>query len=535
MPKCRYTLRRPRYSPKPRFPGGIPLAQQPAKTGAMSTASTDPAVAHRKDTTTAYRLLASCPDPLVVAGQDGTIQYANRAAIQMTGWAPSDLVGRPVGDLVPEHMHKWLAETKEEVEQLGKVCCKSSQIQRQDGTILPIEVSISKVHTGQADRYLIIARATPDRIDLTEEALQAERLRALGEIASGVAHDFRNTLGAILGRAQLLLMKTSDLQMQEALKTIEKAALDGGETVRRIMRYSKGEQSGEEFVSVDINELLREVIANTRYHWHDQPEREGKRIHVETDLTTLPTCQGNPAELRQFFTNLITNACDAMPDGGRLAISTRSTPTTITVTLEDTGHGMPPEVQSRIFDSFFTTKSGGSLGLGLALGKQAVHRHGGRITLDSNVGEGTIFTVTLPRPDQPTEPIEDAQTVQSTTHTQGARILVVDDEPALCEVLCESVIALGHQVTGSSSGQHAFRMLNTQHFDVVITDLGMPDIPGSKVAEAAKQISPAPHVILLTGWDNPLDYTQSKYVDEVLTKPVSMARLSAAIETGLVA
>ncbi|MCK4221683.1 MAG: hybrid sensor histidine kinase/response regulator, partial [Dehalococcoidia bacterium] len=336
-------------------------------------------------------------------------------------------------------------------------------------------------------------------------------------------------------RAQLLLMKTSDPQMQEALKTIEKAALDGGETVKRIMRYAKGEQSGEEFVSVDMNELLQEVIANTRYHWHNEPEREGKRIHVETDLISLPKCEGNPGELRQFFTNLVINACDAMPDGGRLVISTRSTPTTITVTFEDTGHGMPPEVQSRIFDSFFTTKTGGSLGLGLAMGKQSVQRHGGRIAVDSNLDEGTIFTVTLPRPDQPTEAIEEAQTVPSTTHTQGARILIVESKPALCEVLCESVIALGHQVTGSSSGQQAFRMLNTQHFDVVITDLGMPDIPGSKVAEAAKQISPAPHVILLTGWDNPLDHAQSKYVDEVLTKPVSIARLSAAIETGLVA
>jgi len=469
----------------------------------------------------------------VVAGQNGTIQYANRAAIQMTGCDPSDLVGRPVRSLVPRHMHKWLAETKEEVEQLGKVCCKSGQIQREDGMILPIEVSISKVQTGQAGRYLIIARPTPDRIDLTEEALQSERLRALGEIASGVAHDFRNTLGAILGRTQLLLMKTSDPQMQEALTTIERAALDGGETVKRIMRYSKG--TGQEIAALDINKLIEEIIASTRYRWRDEPEREGKRINVETDLTALPKCEGNPGELRQFFTNLVTNACDAMPDGGRLVISTRSTPTTITVTFKDTGHGMPPEVQERIFDSFFTTKTGDRLGLGLAMGKQAVHRHGGRITVDSTVGEGTIFTVTLPRPDQPIEASEEADTMPPATHTQGARVLVVDDERVLCEVLCESITALGHQVTGSCSGQQAFRMLNTQHFDVVITDLGMPDIPGSKVAQAAKQLSPAPRVILLTGWDDPLNHAQGKYVDEVLTKPVSIAKLGAAIEAALAA
>ncbi len=492
------------------------------------------AIALSEDSTAAYELLASCPDPLVVVGQDGIIQYVNRAAVQMTGWAPSDLAGQAISKLVPQHMHRWLVETEQEVAQLGKVRCRPGQIQRQDGTILPVEVSISKVETGHTVRYLILGRETPDRIDLTEEILQAERLRALGEIASGVAHDFRNTLGAILGRAQLLLMKTSDPQMQEALQIIEKAALDGGETIKRIMRYSQGNE--QEIAAIDINELIEEVIASTRYRWHDEPAREGKRIIVETDLTALPQCEGNPSELRQLFTNLVTNACDAMPDGGRLVISTRSTPTTITVTFQDTGHGIPPEIQSRIFDSFFTTKSGDSLGLGLAMGKQSVQRHGGRITVDSNVGEGSTFTVTLPRPDQPI--IEDSKevgTMPPATHAQGARVLVVDDEPALCEILCESVMALGHQVRGSSSGQQAFRMLNTERFDVVITDLGMPGIPGSKVAEAAKQLSPAPHVILLTGWDDPLNNTQSKYVDEVLTKPVSIAKLSAAIESGLAA
>jgi len=514
---------------------GILLAQDAVKTNRPSLETADPTVDLSKEPVIVYKLLAGCPDPLVITGQNGTIQYANRPAIQMTGYNISELVGRPVGDLVPGHMRKWLAEIKKEVEQLGKVCCKSGQIQRKDGTILPVEVSISKVQTGRADRYLIIARATPDRIDLTEEVLQTERLRALGEIASGVAHDFRNTLGAILGRTQLLLMKTSDPHMQEALKTIEKAALDGGETVKRIMRYSKDEQSGGQFTSVDINELLQEAIANTRYRWRDEPEREGKRINVETDLTTLPKCRGNSAELRQFFTNLITNACDAMPDGGRLAISTRSTPTTITVTFKDTGHGIAPEVQERIFDAFFTTKSGEGLGLGLAIGKQAVQRHGGKITVDSNVGEGTIFTVTLPRPDQPIEDSEETDTMSPATHTQGAHILVVDDERILCEVLCESITVLGHQATASFSGQQAFRMLNTQHFDVVITDLGMPDIPGSKVAQAAKQLSPPPRVILLTGWDDPLNYVESKYVDEVLTKPVPIDKLEAAIKTALTA
>jgi len=507
--------------------------KDPYHAKAMSTTSKDLAPSLAPDSVTAIQLLASCADPLLLLGKHSIIRYANRATVQMVGYELHELVGMNVARLVPPTMQQWLKETAEEVKQLGKVSCKSGQIQRRDGTVLPIEVSASKMASGQDSHYLIIARAMPDRIDLTEEALQAERLRALGEIAAGVAHDFRNVLSAILGRTQLLLMKISDPQTQEALQTIEKAAVDGGETVKRIMRYSKG--NGQEIVALDINELIEEVIASTRYRWRDELEREGKRIDVETDLTALPKYEGNPSELRQLFTNLLTNACDAMPDGGRLLISTRPTPTTITVTFEDTGHGISPEVQKRIFDSFFTTKSGGSLGLGLAMGKQSVQRQGGKIAVDSNVGEGTTFTVTLPRPDEPVQIVEETNTVPSITHTQSVHILVVDDEPALREVLCESITALGHQVTASSSGQHAFRMLNIRHFDVVITDLGMPDIPGSKVAEAAKQLSPAPRVILLTGWDDPLTHAQSKYVDEILTKPVSIAKLGAAINASLAA
>ncbi len=483
------------------------------------------------DPSQAAQLLAACPDPLVLADGRGMIQYANGAAAQMAGYDYQELLGLNLARLVPREMRRWLKQTAEQVDQLNKVSDRSGKIQRQDGTVLPVEVSVSKVDADQGPVYMIIARETSDRVDLTQEALHAERLRALGEIASGVAHDFRNTLAAILGRAQLLLMKCSDPEMHDALQTIEKAALDGGETVKRIMRYGAREGHDDELVPIDLNELLTEVIDATRYRWSDEPQREGKCIELEKRLTPLPRIEGSPGELRQFFSNLIGNACDAMPDGGKITVTTQSSPTTVTVTIADTGQGMPLEVQERIFDSFFTTKGRESLGLGLALGKKSVQRHGGQITVNSSAGEGSIFTVTLPRTEQVALLESETPAPPATDHP--AQVLVVDDEPMLCELLRESIVNLGHEASVASCGEEAFQLLNLNHFDVVITDLGMPGIPGSRVAQAAKQASRQTYVILLTGWDDPLNPAQSRYVDRVLTKPTSVADLGAAIASGL--
>ncbi len=326
-------------------------------------------------------------------------------------------------------------------------------------------------------------------------------------------------------------MKCTDPQMCTALQTIEKAALDGGETVKRIMRYGAREGRDDELVPIDLNELLTEVIEATRYRWSDEPQRDGKCIELEKRLTPLPRIEGNPGELRQFFSNLIGNACDAMPDGGKITVTTQSSPTTVTVTIADTGQGMPPEVQERIFDSFFTTKGRESLGLGLALGKKSVQRHGGQITVNSSVGEGSIFTITLPRSEQVA--LLESETPAPPPTDYPAQVLVVDDEPMLCELLRESIVNLGHEASVASCGEEAFQMLNLRHYDVVITDLGMPGIPGSRVAQAAKQASPRTYVILLTGWDDPLSPAQSRYVDRVLTKPASVADLGAAIASGL--
>ncbi len=514
--------------------GGPQDWEVPPQTDLMLTADEHTQNNLLSDASVAVQLLAACPDALLLVDERRNIQYANRAAVQISGYDYDEVVGLSLKELVPPEERRWLAETAQEADQLAKVSCVCGKLQHRDGTVVPVEVSVSKLESGQGAIYMVVARETAERVQLTEEALHAEHMRALGEIASGVAHDFRNVLAAILGRSQLLLMKVADPQMREALQAIEKAALDGGETVKRIMRYGSPEPSGEEFVPVDLNELLKEVIESTRYRWFHEPQVEGRRIELEARLTPVPLTEGSPSELRQFFTNLIMNACDAMPDGGRLAISTQSGPTTITVTIADTGEGMAPEVQERIFDAFFTTKGGSSLGLGLALGKQSVSRHGGQITVGSSVGEGTIFTITLPRIVQDLEDASsESPAVSATDH--AAQILVVEDEPVLRDLLRESVVTMGHDVRVASRTEEALQLINIQHYDVVITDLGMPDIPGSKVAQAAKQASGETHVILLTGWDNPLSPTQSTYVDQILIKPASVADLSAAIEAGLAA
>lgn len=230
---------------------------------------------------------------------------------------------------------------------------------------------------------------------LERALVQAERLRAVGEMASGVAHDFNNVLTVILGRAQLLLSRSRDLRSEggeQALRVIEKAARDGVETVRRIRSFSRREtQAPRELV--DLNAMIQDALEFTRPRWHMRTPQ----ISVSTELAQLPPVRGNPAELREVFVNLIFNALDAMPEGGTLTATSSLARDIIDVTIADTGTGMSDGVKRRIFEPFFTTKGERGTGLGLSVAHGIVASHGGTIDVESKVGRGTRVMCRFPR------------------------------------------------------------------------------------------------------------------------------------------
>ena len=232
-----------------------------------------------------------------------------------------------------------------------------------------------------------------------DQIIRTEKLKALGEMASGVAHDFNNVLAVILGNIQLLSYQLDHLSpedVRERLKAIERSSKDGAETIRRIQEFT-GIRRDKDFSPVSVKELVQGVMVMTEPRWKDQAQSKGIQIELSTRFENVPFILGNPSELREVFTNIIFNAIDAMPEGGKLTFSTHhSAEDWVEVRISDTGIGMTEEVKRRIFDPFFTTKGVTNSGLGMSVSYGIIKRHGGEILVESEPGKGSTFAIHLP-------------------------------------------------------------------------------------------------------------------------------------------
>ena len=269
-------------------------------------------------------------------------------------------------------------------------------------------------------------RAHAELAAAQDQLVRTEKLRAMGQMASGMAHDFNNVLAAILGRAQLLLARVDDPALRQWLLVIERAAMDGAQTVRRLQEFTRIRRD-QPVEPVDLNRIVEETLEATEPSWRQASLRRGIAIEVETALAaSRPVVSGDPAELREALTNVILNAVDAMPEGGRLRVATRSVDGSVEVSVADTGTGIAEEVRDRIFDPFFTTKGPKGTGLGLSMTYGILARHDGRITVESEEGAGTTFRITFPSTgDAPPAPVPVAAPAAAAV---ALRCLVVDDE-----------------------------------------------------------------------------------------------------------
>lgn len=361
-----------------------------------------------------------------------------------------------------------------------------------------------------------------------DQMVQAEKLRAMGEMASGVAHDFNNLLAVILGNIQLLLHQFDRLtpeEIRERLQTIEQSSKDGAETVRRIQEFS-GMRKDKEFAPLSLNELITDVTNVTQPRWKEQTLKKGIQIELTKKLGKIPKILGNPAELREVLTNIVFNAVDAMPNGGEIAITTSvQAEDWVEVRIADTGIGMTEEVKKRVFDPFFTTKGVTNTGLGMSVSYGIIKRHGGEILIESQPGKGTTFIIHLPTgyvneipEEKVVRPAALTPTVQG---TEGARILVIDDEDSVRKILYQMLKAKGYQVVVASSGEEGIERFKQEPFDLVFTDLGMPRMSGWEVGRALKEIDPKIPIALITGWGVELNREKMKEtgIDLVVSKP----------------
>lgn len=387
---------------------------------------------------------------------------------------------------------------------------------------------------------------------LYTQLLNSEKLRAIGEMASGVAHDFNNLLASIVGQTELLHSDDLPPTTQLAITTIRQAALDGARMVRNLQGLARP-RAETPSTAAELNETVQLAVEMARPRWAGVALHGHGPIEVRLNLadpTTLARVAIDPAELREVLLNLLFNAADAMPEGGRIEITTRMGRKRTTADLEvrDTGQGMPESVRSRIFEPFFSTKGPKGSGLGLAVAYSIITRRGGEIDVASRLGEGTTFTIQLPY--APLPPGAAAAFAAPTTEAtkrglpsnvgaaagaalSGARILVVDDEPGLVAIVRQLMERSGATVSIAHGGRAAVEAMSApgSNFDVVITDLDMPEVDGWAVASAVKAHSPGTHVVMLTGWAGeiaPEDF-KKRGVDAILAKPCGRVEFEAAI------
>jgi GAF domain-containing protein/ActR/RegA family two-component response regulator len=372
------------------------------------------------------------------------------------------------------------------------------------------------------------ARAFGELSAAQDQLVRTEKLRALGEMASGVAHDFNNLLASILGRAQLLLQRIEEPRLRQWLQVIERSALDGAQTVRRLQEFTRIRRD-QPFVAVDVNQVVRDALEITQSRWREEPLSRGIAIDVRTSLGEVPPIAGDPVELREALTNLILNAVDAMPDGGALSLRTGRVDHLVELSVSDTGVGMPESVRQRIFDPFYTTKGARGTGLGLSITYGILMRHRARVVVESEPGQGTSFRLAF----EPGATVDVAESIPPVTMPVGApmRCLVVDDEEAVGTVLGDVLESSGHSAVVLTSGAAAIDRFRREPFDVVFTDLAMPGLSGWQVARAVKATAPATPVFLVTGFGVELSAEERRAhgVDLVLSKPLNIQSILDAL------
>jgi len=369
-------------------------------------------------------------------------------------------------------------------------------------------------------------RALADLRAMQQKLVRVETLRALGELAGGAAHHLNNLLTIVVGRVQLLLRGIDDERLQRPLGIIERAAKDGAEVVRRLQQFSRTQQVGH-MTTLTLDDVVLDVLGLTRGHWQDGARARGVTIDVDQRLAGATTVEGDALALREAVTNIVLNAIDAMPNGGRLSVQTRVDGSRVTLAVTDTGTGMSENVRLKAHEPFFTTKGVKATGLGLSVAYGIVRSHGGELTLDSREGRGTTVTLTLPRAvSHPTAP------APATPRDGALRVLLVDDENEVREALAEMLASHGHTVVTAAGADEAFeRFEGEANLDLVLTDLVMPGRTGWDVAAHVKARRPLVPVGLITGWGDTADVDEARraMVDFVVEKPVTIEALLEAV------
>ncbi len=378
-----------------------------------------------------------------------------------------------------------------------------------------------------------------DRKRAEQLLLRSERLKAVGELASGVAHNFNNLLQIVLSSAQFALTRLVSGDVSGAIRDLEQIVESshlGSQTVKQLQDFARirtenGVRNGRVF---DLANVARNAIQMSRPWWQTKPERVGSKITLKSDLQTGCTVQGQEADLFDVLINLIKNSSEALPDGGEISVSSFVEADKVVVRVRDNGIGISRDDLGKVFEPFHTTKGPQAAGMGLACSLGIVRRYSGEISVESIEGRGSVFTVTLPLSRSPKDA---ARTEIKEEVVSPLRLLIVDDVEAIVAVLWDGLSELGHTVLTATSGKQGIEIFKVTPVDLVICDLGMPEMNGWQVASTMKSIcsekgiSKTPFV-LITGWGGQVaedKMAAESGVDAIIEKPIDLLALMEVI------
>ena len=436
-----------------------------------------------------YRLITeNINDAIFLADLEGRLVFGNRRGEEITGYLEKEFAGRPLFSLLTPEGAQQASARLEAVRAGDKVSpIFEAQIIRKDGSRVWVEAAVTNVvKDGAVVGRLGVARDITERKRLQEQVIQAEKLATLGQLIAGIAHELNNPLAAMVGHAQMLRLGQQDPKVAARADRIVDAAQRATRIVRNFLTAAR--RHHPERTAVSINDIVTKTLELLAY------QLRVNNIEVESALAPdLPQIAGDPHQLQQVVLNLVNNAIQAMaPSGqGRLRIASSLSPdrSMIRLAVTDNGPGIPPEHLPRVLEPFFTTKpQGEGTGLGLAIAQGIVTDHGGIIAVESTPAQGATFSVTLP---VTAPPVAKPAAPPAKTFPKDLRVLVVDDEAGLREMMAEALAGQGARVETAPGGRQALEILARVPVDVLVLDVRMPEVSGTDLWTRISRANPA--------------------------------------------
>ena len=474
------------------------------------------------------------PHIIVIMDIDGNFEFINNKFSQTTYYTSNEIIGKGISLLQSDkETSEVFKEMRDEIasgEEWRGVLC----LRKKDGALC-LKYTIAqpvKNISGDIIFSVLILQKVAEREKRRDELLQLEKMNSVRTIVAGIAHEFNNILAVVHGNAEVLEDGfENEKELKKGLHNIKKASDEGAGIVRDMITIAQSDKDTSEHLFFDLKQLIIQAIEAVMPGWKNIAHFSEMKYKIDRNgMKRVPGVFCNPTELREVFVNIINNALDAMPDGGRISFSTWSNEDTVFVEISDTGMGMSEEVKNRIFDPFFTTSRPERTGLGMGVAYSIITRHGGKIGVESEEGKGTTLTLSLPINNETKQQILSSRSAPDKV-AKGLSILVVDDEEEICSILDKFFSRVGHMVKAVSNGAEAIELAKREDFDLVICDLTMPGVTGYDLIKALNELDKVPKIGISTGSIE--DYSSAEVnalkADFIINKPFRLLELANKI------